>query len=884
MEYYKKTIHETETAFSSQSEAGLTAVEAAQRLEKNGPNRFNEEKKESLAKKILASLMDFTTIVLLVAAGISFYTAIATDHGDYFEGLLIIAIVIINSVLAIVQEGNAEKALSALQDMNKQTALVIRDGKQTEVDAEKLVVGDLLVLENGSMVTADARLTQTSQMRVEESALTGESEPVEKDAEFVADQDLPLGDQANMIFKGCTVVNGRGRGIVTATGMQTEMGKIAGLLEDGGNQATPLQKRLNQLGKRISILALAAAAVVFLLGYLQNEDILEMFLTSVSLAVAAVPETLMVIVTLTLAYGVQKMAKKNAIIRRLPAVETLGTASVICSDKTGTLTQNKMRVRRVWTHGDVVTDVEDQMTDEAMEVLKIATLCTDVLVDINEEGDNDYTGNPTEVAIVRAFEENYHTKKELDDEYVRIGELPFDSQRKMMTTVHKKGKKYLSVTKGAFDVLLPRFRFGDVDQAAVVNDRFGKRALRVIAVGYRVFDEEPTEMTSEFLEKDLQLMGLIGMIDPPRPESKGAIAKAKKAGIKTVMITGDHVVTASAIAKELGILQHKKQAISGAQLQQLTDDQLDDKVKDLRVYARVTPEDKIRIVKAWQRTGAVVAMTGDGVNDAPALNASDVGCAMGITGTDVAKGAADIILTDDNFATIVDAVAQGRTVYQNIRKAINFLLSCNVSEIFIVLIAMLLGWGAPFTAVQLLFVNVVADGLPGFALGREPAETGIMDQPPIPSNEGVFARGLWQKIGINAASFTIVALFGYYIGRFVDSISHWVPASPEVGQTVAFLVLAYSSILHVFNVRSSRSIFQVKLSSNKSLFEMAVLAILITTAIALLPLTQDLFNLVHISLNHWMLVGILSIVPIFVNEMIKFHFSAEEDEEGPQEA
>ena len=876
MEEYKKTIPEIEQEFATGVE-GLAADTAAKRLHENGPNRFDEAKKDSLAKKILRSLMDFTTIVLLVAAAISFYTAIATDHGDYFEGLLIIAIVVINSVLAIYQEGNAEKALEALQDMNKQTALVIRDGQQLEINAEELVVGDVLVLENGSMVTADARLIQTSQMRIEESALTGESEAVEKDADFVAAEELPLGDQLNMVFKGCTVVNGRGRGIVTAVGMDTEMGKIAGLLGSNTHQTTPMQKRLNQLGKRISILALAAAAFVFFLGYLQNEELLDMFLTAVSLAVAAVPETLMVIVTLTLAYGVQKMAKKNAIIRRLPAVETLGTANVICSDKTGTLTQNKMRVRRVWSRGDVVTDVEDQMTDEAMEVLKIATLCTDVLVTTNEDGENEYQGNPTERAIVRAVEESYHTKKELDEEYPRIAELPFDSERKMMTTVHKKGKKYISVTKGAFDVLLPKFHYGDVEKATIVNDRFGKRALRVIAVGFRIFDEEPTEITSEYLEQDLQLLGLIGMIDPPRPESKGAIAKAKRAGITTVMITGDHVVTASAIAKELGILSNPKQALTGAQLQKMSDEELDQKVEKLRVYARVTPEDKIRIVQSWQRTGAVVAMTGDGVNDAPALKASNVGCAMGITGTDVAQGAADMILTDDNFATIVDAVAQGRTVYQNVRKAVNFLLSCNISEIFIVIIAMLLGWGAPFTAVQLLFVNVVADGLPGFALGREPAETGIMDEPPIPAHESIFARGLGKKIAINAASFTVVALLGYYLGRFGENISHWVAASPEVGQTVAFLVLAYSSILHVFNVRSSRSIFQVRLSSNKSLFEMAVLAVLLTTAIALFPFTQNLFNLVPISLNHWLLVGILSIVPIFVNEMIKFHFSPEEE-------
>ncbi|HCI0480734.1 TPA: cation-translocating P-type ATPase, partial [Enterococcus faecium] len=736
----------------------------------------------------------------------------------------------------------------------------------------------ILVLESGDAISADARLIEASQLRVEESALTGESEAVEKDAAFIAEEDESLGDQLNMVFKGCTVAAGRGKAIVTAIGMATEMGKIADLLNENTMQKTPLQVRLNQLGKRISMIALAAAALVFVIGELQGEPLLEMFMTSISLAVAAVPETLTVIVTLTLAYGVQKMARKHAIIRQLPAVETLGTANVICSDKTGTLTQNEMRVRRVWSKEDEVTNIEDSMTNSAMEILKMAALCTDVTVE-QEDDDLVIKGNPTEVAIVRAVEENYHTKAELEEKYPRVNELPFDSERKMMTTVHQMGEKYISITKGAFDVLAPRFSSGDVEQAAIVNDRFGKRALRVIAVGYATYDEEPQDISSEALEKDLRLIGLIGMIDPPRPESKGAIKRAKKAGIKTVMITGDHVVTASAIAKELGILNDPSEALSGSELHQLSDEELDARVKALSVYARVTPEDKIRIVKSWQRTGAVVAMTGDGVNDAPALKASNVGCAMGITGTDVAQSAADMILTDDNFATIVDAVSQGRSVYQNIRKAINFLLSCNISEIFIVLIAMLLGWGAPFTAVQLLFVNVVADGLPGFALGREPAEHGIMDQPPIPKNEGIFARGLLQKIAINAGVFTIVTLFGYYLGSYVDTISPWVDASQHVGQTVAFLILAYSSILHVFNVRSSQSIFKVNLATNKALVEMALLALAITTAVALLPFTQELFGLVHISLNHWFLVGILSIVPIAVNELIKFHRLPEAEEE-----
>ncbi len=878
MEEYKQTIEEVRKVTEADPDTGLSSQEVDERRKKQGLNKFDEAPKESIIKKFFRSLSDFTTIILLIAAVISFYTAFATEHGDLFEGLLIIAIVVINSVLAIVQEGNAEKALESLQDMNKQTATVIRDGKVTTVESEQLVVGDILVLESGDAISADARLIEASQLRVEESALTGESEAVEKDAAFVAKEDESLGDQLNMVFKGCTVAAGRGKAIVTAIGMATEMGKIADLLNENTMQKTPLQVRLNQLGKRISMIALAAAALVFVIGELQGEPLLEMFMTSISLAVAAVPETLTVIVTLTLAYGVQKMARKHAIIRQLPAVETLGTANVICSDKTGTLTQNEMRVRRVWSKDDEVTNIEDSMTNSAMEILKMAALCTDVTVE-QEDDDLVIKGNPTEVAIVRAVEENYHTKAELEEKYPRVNELPFDSERKMMTTVHQMGEKYISITKGAFDVLAPRFSSGDVEQAAIVNDRFGKRALRVIAVGYATYDEEPQDISSEALEKDLRLIGLIGMIDPPRPESKGAIKRAKKAGIKTVMITGDHVVTASAIAKELGILNDPSEALSGSELHQLSDEELDARVKALSVYARVTPEDKIRIVKSWQRKGAVVAMTGDGVNDAPALKASNVGCAMGITGTDVAQSAADMILTDDNFATIVDAVSQGRSVYQNIRKAINFLLSCNISEIFIVLIAMLLGWGAPFTAVQLLFVNVVADGLPGFALGREPAEHGIMDQPPIPKNEGIFARGLLQKIAINAGVFTIVTLFGYYLGSYVDTISPWVDASQHVGQTVAFLILAYSSILHVFNVRSSQSIFKVNLATNKALFEMALLALAITTAVALLPFTQELFGLVHISLNHWFLVGILSIVPIAVNELIKFHRLPEAEEE-----
>ncbi len=871
MHNYQKKKNDFIESYVGNPTDGLTELQVTEQREQYGMNKFDEPSKEPFFKKFLRHFADVPTIILLIAASLSFYMAIHTEHGKYIEGIMIVSIVILNAVLAMVQENNAEKSLDALQNLNQPMTSVLREGKEQEIPSTDVVVGDILVVEAGSVIPADARLIEGIQLRAEESVLTGESEAVEKDELFFTEQELPLGDQLNMLFSGCIVVNGRGKAIVTATGMDTEMGKIAALLNNEPAKQTPLQIRLDQLGKKISFLAIFAALIVFVLGIYQGEEMLEMFMTAVSLAVAAVPETLMVIVTLTLTFGVQKMVKKNAIIRKLPAVETLGTASVICSDKTGTLTENQMRVRRVWTRGDTVIDVEDGMTSEAMEILKMAALCSNAVID-KTTAEEKIVGNPTEGAIVLAVEQNYHTKIELEEKYPRIAELPFDSNRKLMTTFHQMGKKYISITKGAFDVMLGKMKYGDVEQATVVNDRFGKKALRVIAVGFRIFDEMPTELTSEFLEKELRLLGLIGIIDPPRPESKGAIARAKKAGIKTVMITGDHIVTASAIAKELGILEYKHEAMTGTELQKISDEELTKKVTAYSVYARVTPEDKIRIVKAWQRTGAVVAMTGDGVNDAPALKASDVGCAMGIAGTDVAKNAADIILTDDNFATIVDAVAEGRTVYGNIRKAVNFLLSCNISEIFVVLIAMLLGWGAPVMALQLLFVNVVADGLPGFALSKEKSEEGLMNKKPLRKAESIFGDGLWKWILFNSVTFAFVTLLGYYLGSFVNAVSPWVEANHEVGQTMAFLILGYSSILHVFNCRSSLSIFKVRPSANKQLVEMAVLAIFIMTMVALIPPLQNVFSVVPISMNHWRIVIFFSFVPVLLTELVKFHF------------
>ncbi|MGY3777720.1 cation-translocating P-type ATPase [Isobaculum melis] len=872
---YTKDLPRLIQELEGNREIGLTEEQVLKKRESYGMNEFESIKKDSFLKKFFMQMGDLTTIILIVAAAISLYMAITIHEGDYVEAILIISIVILNALLGVIQENNAEKSLEALQNMNKQMSSVMRYGEIISIPAEELVPGDLLVLEAGNMISADARLIDVVSLRVEESPLTGESIPIEKEANAVVAADAPIGDRLNMVYSGCMVANGRGLAIVTATGMNTEMGRIAALLNNEKTSMTPLQERLNRLGKNISLLALAAAAVVFFIGYAQNEPVLEMFMTAVSLAVAAVPETLMVIVTLTLSFNVQKMVKKHAIIRRLPAVETLGSASVICSDKTGTLTQNKMTVQRVWTRGNNIIDTENAMSDEALSIIKMGVLCSNAFIDRSEAIENGI-GDPTELAIVQLYEDYDYYKTDLLESYPRVAELPFDSDRKLMTTVHELGEGgYISITKGAFDRIESLCSDGDIQQATHINYNFGKKALRVIAVAFKRYDTLPTELTSETLENDLQLLGLIGMIDPPRPESKGAIAKAAKAGIKTVMITGDHILTASAIARELGILTCEKEAMTGADLAKMTDEELIRDVYKYSVYARVSPEDKIRIVKAWQANGEVVAMTGDGVNDAPALKASDVGCAMGITGTDVAQSAADMILTDDNFATIVDAVAHGRTVYANIRKAVHFLLSCNISEIFIVLISMLLGWGAPVIAIQLLFINVIADGLPGFALSREKPDADIMEQPPIPKEQSIFAGGLGKDIAFHSVIFTVLTLLGYYMGSFVTISS--IQPSHEVGQTMAFLILGLSSIIHVLNCRSKYSIFKIKFNSNRRLLEMAIISIGIIIAVALIPLFQEMFQLVDIGDYHWRLVVLFSILPLVIVELVKLHQNRDDD-------
>jgi Ca2+-transporting ATPase len=668
--------------------AGLTESQVQEKRVQHGENKLREKKKKTNLQRFAEQFKDVMILILIVAAIISFAIAcIEGEPKEFFEPVLILLIVILNAVMGVMQESKAEKALDALKSLSAPHARVIRDGEEKVIDAVELVPGDIVRLEAGDFIPADARLIRSVSLKSEESALTGESVPSEKDAAAIVDEKAPLGDRNNMVFSGCSITYGTATAIVTATGMDTEMGKIANLLDNEEEGQTPLQKKLAQLGKYLGVLALACCAIIFVVGLSNGIPALEIFMTAVSLAVSAIPEGLPAIVTIVLSIGVQRMVKKNAIIRRLPAVETLGGASVICSDKTGTLTQNRMTLVKAYLDG--AEDTEEISTQNSVEIKRLltyGTLCCDGSV-VFHGREEQHIGDPTETAIVLAAHRNGMPKDMLNNAYPRLAEIPFDSDRKLMTTINKIDGKLIVIVKGAFDVMASRCIGGDLKKAAQVNEDMSKNALRVLAIGYKEIAHVPAEPTSEELENGLTFMGLVGMIDPPRPEAKDAVAVCRKAGIKPVMITGDHVITASAIAKELGILLDGDRAITGPELDAMTDTELDACVENISVYARVSPENKIRIVKAWQRKGQVVSMTGDGVNDAPALKAADIGCAMGITGTDVAKGAADMTLTDDNFATIVDAVREGRGIYANIKKVVGFLLGTNIGEVVTVFVA-----------------------------------------------------------------------------------------------------------------------------------------------------------------------------------------------------
>ena len=861
MNAHNQTKEELLSALNTSEAAGLSSDRAKELLAEVGENRLREKKKKGIVRRFFDQFKDVMILILLAAAAVSFAIAcIEKNPKEFFEPALILLIVVLNAVMGVMQESKAEKALEALKGMSAPHARVIRDGKVQVIDAAALVPGDIIHLEAGDFVPADARLLVSAGLKSEESALTGESVPSEKDASVIVKADAPLGDRTNMVFSGCSITYGTATAVVVATGMQTEMGKIAGLLEGEAETQTPLQQKLAQLGKYLGILALAACGVIFVVGLLNDIPALEIFMTAISLAVSAIPEGMPAIVTIVLSIGVQRMVKKNALIRRLPAVETLGSASVICSDKTGTLTQNRMTLTKAYVEGGALELISSENSEAVRRLLTYGTLCSDGTVVV--EGDEvRHIGDPTETAIVYASYKNGAAKEALDGKYPRLGAIPFDSDRKLMTTIHEIDGKLTVIVKGAFDMMAERCVSGDLEEARRITEQMSADALRVLAIAYKEIDAMPEALTSEAVEKDLCFLGLVGMIDPPRPEAKEAVAICRRAGIKPVMITGDHVVTATAIAKELGIYLEGDQAITGAQLDTMDDAALDAAVENISVYARVSPENKIRIVKAWQRKGQVVSMTGDGVNDAPALKAADIGCAMGITGTDVAKGAADMTLTDDNFATIVDAVREGRGIYANIRKVVGFLLGTNIGEVITVFVAMLLWHKTPLLSMQLLWINLVTDSLPAIALGMEAVEKDVMSRRPKPKDEGIFAHGLGIRVVWQGCMFALLTLIGFVLGEKVMG-------TLEGGQTMAFMVLALCQVVQAFNMRSEHSLFKIGPFTNRNL-NLAALASTLLVALVVFTPARVAFGLVV--LKPWLYFVALGLIllPLLVMEIYK---------------
>ena len=866
----------------SDAQEGLSQDVVNERLEKFGENKLKEKKKKSIFVKFLEQFKDAMIIILLIAAAISLGVAIydGVTHGfdiiEMIEPFLILAIVLINAIMGVAQENKAEKALEALKNMSAPHARVIRDGVEKIIMSSQLVPGDIIKLEAGDFVPADARLIKSVNLKSEESALTGESVPSEKDSNAFIKDNAPIGDRTNMVFSGCSITYGTALAIVTATGMDTEMGKIAGILANEEESKTPLQQKLAKLGSMLGILVLAICFVMFVVQLVRDglnfNNIILSFMSAISLAVSAIPEGLPAVVTIVLSIGVQRMVKRNAIIRRLPAVETLGSSSVICSDKTGTLTQNRMTLVKTYVDGGEIIDFNGTAQDETYKMLCYGSLCSDGKV-VFEDGAEKHIGDPTETAIVLAAHKAGGEQDKLNADSPRVAELPFDSDRKLMTTVNVINGKPIAIVKGAFDVIATRTVKGDIEKARIKCNEMSSNALRVLAVAYKELDSIPEKPTFEELENGLTFIGLVGMIDPPRPECKVAVATCRQAGIKPVMITGDHIITATAIAKELGIFVDGDKAITGAELDKMSDEELDKEVVNISVYARVSPENKIRIVKAWQKKGQVVSMTGDGVNDAPALKAADIGCAMGITGTDVAKGAADMTLTDDNFATIVEAVKEGRGIFENIRKVVGFLLSTNLAEVLVVFLSTVIlgsiaGLGSPFIPIQLLWINLVTDSLPAIALGMEAVEDDIMNYKPKPKNESLFAHGLGLKIALNGVLLTITTLTGYILGAYVmrganGALNH------DAGSTMAFLVLAMSQLVQALNMRSSHSLFKIGFFSNKTMNLSWLVCTLLTAFVLFVPGVVNVFGMMM--LDWWMyLIGIgLSFLPILVMEIAK---------------
>jgi len=828
---------------------GLSPHEAAERQKRYGRNELEQPKSKSLILRFFAQFSDFMVIVLLIAAGISFVTSFLQHDNDYIDSIIILVIVVINALMGLIQESRAEKAIEALKKLSSPHAHLLRGGEDLVVAAASLVPGDLVILNAGDLVPADLRLTEAVNLKAEESALTGESLPSDKHADMTYSDNTPLGDRHNLLYSTSSISSGHGAGIVIATGMDTQVGKIAHMITNQSAPQTPLQRKLAQTGQWLGIGALIICFIIFVMGLFQHVAPLEMFLIAISLAVAAIPEGLPAVVTIVLAIGVRRMAAKRGIVRRMPAVETLGSASVICSDKTGTLTQNKMTVVELRNASGQI----QIHSAEGQRLLGLAALCCNCSI----SGETVH-GDPTEAAIVlAAMAENAAS----DAPRSRILEIPFTSERKMMTIVHRlTGGRYRIITKGAPDILFTHCTSGAPRQ----NEEMASRALRVIGVAYRDIDFLPD--AEQDIENNLIFCGLIGMIDPPRPQAKAAVELCRKAGIRPVMITSDHVATAAAIAKQLGIMGSGSRAITGAELNKISQKDLERSIYDYAVFARVSPEHKVRIVRAFQSHGEVVAMTGDGVNDAPALRAADIGCAMGIAGTDVAKAASDMILTDDNFATIVAAVREGRGIYENIKKTVHFLLSCNIGEILTVFVSFLLRLPTPLLAIQLLWVNLVTDSLPALALGVEPIDDDIMERKPVKPHESIFGGGMGYNILVEGCLIGALALLAYSIGRIYFDLD---PSAPYIGRTMAFSVLSLSQIVHTFNMRSSRSVFQTGIFANPKLILAAIVCTALQLSVIIIPPLSVIFKTSMLTGSQWLIVALLSFVPLAVVESEK---------------
>lgn len=904
-QWFNKSIEEVKEELKVGTQ-GLSDEQVKEKREIYGLNELQVKKKKSLIVKFLEQFKDFMIIILIIAAVIS--GAVGYYQGEGItDSIIILIVVIVNAIIGVAQESKAEKSLEALQKLSSHVTKVIRNGKVAVIPSKELVPGDIVILDTGDYVPADLRIIESANLKAQEASLTGESVPVDKNTNVINDEKIGLGDRTNMLFSSSLITYGRGRGIVVATGMNTEVGKIAGMINEVEETETPLQQKLNKLGKTLGIVAIVICVIIFIIGLLYGKEPIEMFMTAVSLAVAAIPEGLAAVSTIVLAIGVQRMVKKHAIVKKLPAVETLGSTTVICSDKTGTLTQNKMTVKKVFYNNKLVDldDIDiDNLGDELEKLTYISMFCNDTKV-----LDGKLTGDPTETALIdMGFKLDFQPP--ILEKYERVKELPFDSDRKLMTTVHLFPNKYMVYTKGGVDELLSRCNSyvingnvnTDIDEykkeIAKQNEEMAKNALRVLAMAYKELDHEPTDEEMKTIESDLTYVGMVGMIDPPREEVKDAVEKCKTAGIKTVMITGDHKITAIAIAKALGILENEDEAITGNELEEMSDEDLIKNVRKYSVYARVSPEHKVRIVKAWQTNGEIVAMTGDGVNDAPALKTADIGCAMGIVGTDVSKEAADVILTDDNFATIVSSVEEGRRIYDNILKAIQFLLSSNVGEIIILFVAILMTpllskWFnidvnliTPLLPIHILWINLVTDSLPALALAVDPAEKDIMNRKPLKPKQGVFTKGMTFRVIYQGIMIGVLTLVAFIIGLATpenelpgvniteaNGIVRTLSAEEvkvEIGQAMAFTVLALSELVHVFNIRNNKkSIFKTGIFNNSKLILATAVSAGLMLIVLFVPALRNIFSIPVLPAMNILETVILVFIPIVVVEIFK---------------